>query len=299
MNNYEDKQRFDSLIGRIDAMPVSPHIAEDLMNLRGDLEATTAKLEELIHIDPSLYAQVIKAGNDVFPSDRIKSAKDAMFLVLDYESIMDIAVEAISKNKEIHEMPLGGPIGFNYVWQHSVYLAIAFFRIGRLLKERKAKWFKSSPDELYALGMLHDIGYLIQASLFPDIYEDLNNDLMEGSDPSKIYKSEEKYFGFNHGEIGCELLFLWGLDRKFCDVIKYHHTPEKLDSELRFYAVILCVLETMLFEANNPNSHTVDYETISESLRGSKIEVEELREIVLTILNSPGSLETVFRELTK
>ena len=129
-------------------------------------------------------------------------------------------------------------------WAHSIATGIAAKKISeRIFPDRK--------EEMYLLGMLHDIGSLI-------IYKHFSEKAKIALDRCngwgmKLNDAEDTVFGFSHAQLGSSLLGKWGLQKFYQEAINHHHDPKKTK---KFYA------ETAIL-------HVADYIAMSNQIGSS------------------------------
>jgi HD-like signal output (HDOD) protein len=81
----------------------------------------------------------------------------------------------------------------------------------------------SGQEQGYLAGLLHDIGILINALLFPEEFHDVM--LKAVQEHSSFATVEQHILGFTHAESGRIVAELWRLPVDVSEVIEYHHRP--------------------------------------------------------------------------
>ncbi|MFT5285348.1 MAG: HD-like signal output (HDOD) protein [Planctomycetota bacterium] len=85
---------------------------------------------------------------------------------------------------------------------------------------------KELKEEAMLAGMLHDLGYLLIATLFPE-------DFLKHREAMALGKSgehdETKLFGTTHGKLGAYLLGSWGLPIHVTEAVAFHHSPNSVE----------------------------------------------------------------------
>jgi len=99
----------------------------------------------------------------------------------------------------------------------------------------KAIGFKS--DETFIASLLQDIGIATLAVLRKEDYLAVLDEKSVSKLP--VIAVEQQIFGFDHQDVGSELLKLWGLPESVYLPIRYHHEIEKAPPELRQLCSIL------------------------------------------------------------
>ncbi|RKX59705.1 MAG: hypothetical protein DRP37_06205 [Thermodesulfobacteriota bacterium] len=102
------------------------------------------------------------------------------------------------------------------LWEHSLGCALT----SRLMAKRKGL---KDYDDVYAAGLLHDIGKIILFLEFPKEYKETMNEA-EFKEIT-IVEAERDHFVTNHADIGSWLAEKWLFPRNLIEVIKYHHKP--------------------------------------------------------------------------
>jgi HD-like signal output (HDOD) protein len=111
------------------------------------------------------------------------------------------------------------------IWENSTCTAVACRIIGTRLK-------KSYVEELFLLGLLHDLGKLVLMRQIPKEYTQVVQKTKNGEN---YYNIEQKEFGFSHPLIGALVAKKWNFSPDTCQVILHHHDdiPSKIENELQ------------------------------------------------------------------
>jgi HD-like signal output (HDOD) protein len=264
-------ERAISQVGEIATLPeVTVKIIEIVENPR----STARDLHEVIKKDPALSAKVLKVVNSAFYGlpGQIASVDRAVVL-LGLAAVKNIAIAT-----SVARMFKGGSIapGFNAkdLWKHSAGVAVAAKLIGKAAGET------ASSEELFLAGLIHDLGILIERQVFPaELAEIVKRSAVGDCD---FLTLENELIGANHQTFGEALATKWKFPRHLRAIVGFHHTPERISSELRrsveiiHLADILCCAERYGFYL------TAAHETVSDdmliTLRLSRESIESIRE---------------------
>ena len=191
-------------------LPPMPALALRVLELTADPQATAKQLADVVELDPSMTAQLLRYARSALFSYRgqIDSVKDAVTRVLGFERVAHMAM-GIAAIKAF-DVPREGPLGVDQFWRHSLYCAF--------LSASLARRCGAQSGMAYMCGLLHNFGLLLIGHLFPTEYAHLR-ELREAEPEASMQSLEEQVFGgggqsmmaVGHGTIGGVLHRLWNL----------------------------------------------------------------------------------------
>tara|TARA_R110002073_G_scaffold299584_3_gene466633 strand:+ start:2079 stop:2948 length:870 start_codon:yes stop_codon:yes gene_type:complete len=210
---------------RIDTLPAMPIIAQKLLALPLDTEKGEAELLKLIVQDSQISAKVIGLSNTaLFGSPcKINSVSDAtMRLGLTRVKSIAIGIATMSAFARQSE----GRLKSMDLWAHNLMIAFAMRTIASYMPAR----MRPMDDQVFLAGLLHDIGYSALEFLDANASNILHEKL--ATTPGvPLLEIEHELIGTHHGEIGAQLDISWNLPEEVIAVMRYHHTPEDVDTE--------------------------------------------------------------------
>jgi len=104
-------------------------------------------------------------------------------------------------------------------WRHSIFCAV----LARSIAERCNVLHA---ERLFISGLLHDIGSLVIFQALPEQAESILKQLCKNERMSQ-HTAEKENLGFDHAELGGELLRNWHLPDSICDAVEFHHKPDE------------------------------------------------------------------------
>ena len=221
-------------------LPTMPTIARRLIEMLCEVEKETEELCELISQDPALTAKLLQIANSALYSlsSEVTSIKHAVVL-LGQDEVIQLAVSTLLA-KRFLTVPKELKGHAERLWKHC--LATAYI----------AKDFGSDIEEpdLYTLGILHDIGWLIMMSQAPSLF------LTMIQERPKSLKSLEEDWGIDHQYWGAKLLEKWDLPEPFQVTALRHHHPEIELSPPKY----LLILTLSNFLANHMKNNLWSFE---------------------------------------
>ena len=274
-------QTITNLKENIKNIPSLPEIITKSIELMQDKNTSAVTLSKIISNDVGLTARVLKLVNSAyygFPK-QISTIQQAI-TILGFTTIKGIILSA-SIYKMFSSEGAGSEFNYKQFWKHSLLVAFASKLIGKYSKDLVS-------SDIFSAAFLHDIGKIILAQYDRDNYTNvcMQNELSEFD----YLKEEEKYCGINHCELGNIVAYSWNLPEVFCDVITYHHNPEKsINFKNECMAVYLANYITNNVMSNN--SLTIDkimldiLEKLNISVDNINIILEKLDEILASFNN--------------
>ena len=202
-------------LGALPAMPQILATLNESLNTNPGM-ADIAEIVEHISYDESLAAQCLRSANSALYGHRgdVATIRDAV-LTLGLWRTRDLAFAC---NLPLMFSGLRSALPKEAFWRHS--MATAF------VAEKLASDFMSPASQhVYLAGLLHDIGILINALLFPEKFSEV---LQEASlEHSSVECVEQRVLGFTHAESGRIVAEEWKLPVEIAQVIEFHHHPEQ------------------------------------------------------------------------
>ena len=193
-----------------------PKIYFELQEALSDPDKTFQDLCEIIGFDPALSARLLKIVNSPFygfPSE-IETISHAISII-GMDQLTDLALATLV----IHQFR-GIPnnlFNMEKFWRHSMACGVAARSIADFRGEKNVERF-------YLAGILHDIGRLVIFKKEPALARDTFYRSKERQE--NIYLSEQKLMGFDHADVGRELLKAWKLPPRLVEAVGCHHQPQ-------------------------------------------------------------------------
>lgn len=198
---------------------VLPESVTRLKACMDDQASSIDDIAEVIAFDPSLATQLLRVANSAlyrFPNkiDTITRAVQ----VVGTRSTYDLAL-AYGVSHAFNEMD-GQKVDLDKFWEQSVScgLLAKYFSDRHNLKE---------PERLFVAGLLHNIGELIIASMFPEHGQRCAN-FNTRVTPAEL---QQGVLGFTYSALSAEVIENWGIPATIFDPIRcIHHKDSDGDS---------------------------------------------------------------------
>ena len=207
-----------------------PKIYFVLQEALNDPDKTFQDIGDIISCDPALTARLLKIVNSPFygfPSE-IETISHAISII-GMSQLTDLALATLV----IYQFRCIPNTLFNMekFWRHSMACGVAARSIAEFRGEKNAERF-------YLAGILHDIGRLVIFKKEPVLAREAFFRSKEQRE--NIYLSEQKLMGFNHADVGGELLKAWKLPPRLVEAVAFHHQPQ----EAKLYSFEAAVIHT-------------------------------------------------------
>jgi putative nucleotidyltransferase with HDIG domain len=206
------------LIDKVNGSSISTigSVVARIIAVINDPDATAKELVEIILTDPPLAANVLRLVNSAYCSPRNKIADIQQAVIfIGFEALKELAL-----NQKVCEIFKRGVKIKGYsrarLWKHSV--AVALF--SKMIYRRE---FVQRGENAYAVGLLHDLGIIIEDQFQNDI---LIQALEKASDSTmSLLEAERNTLGYDHAQIGMTLADNWKLPAEIALSVGYHHNP--------------------------------------------------------------------------
>ena len=233
-----ERMRFNVL--KTTELPPMPEMAQKIFSLNSNPYARIQDLAQIVEIDPSFAAQIIRYARSPFFGYRgkITSIHDAVARVLGYDLVMNIALGLAAGAPFKHTR--SGPLGLDAFWRQATYSAVLTQSLCSLV----GKGPKPRPGMAYLAGLLHNFGFLVLGHVYPSEFKRLN-DAASAQPQRAIAELEAEIVGASHGEIGAWLMDAWNMPIEVATVIREHHN-ENYSGPFAEYARLVRLVDYLL-----------------------------------------------------
>jgi putative nucleotidyltransferase with HDIG domain len=196
------------------SLPTIPPVLTGIIALIDDDRAGAKKLVELIERDQALTARLLRLANSAFFGQARKvSTIPRAVLLLGFSTVRNLALgvkvwDTLGTGVSRKELEA--------LWMHAVQVASAARSIAR--QQRQV-----NPDEAFTTGLLHDVGQLVLALRFKEMYWDTAR---RATSTEHLVGLEQLTLGVDHAEVGSWLLEAWNLPALMVEAVRRHHDPE-------------------------------------------------------------------------
>jgi putative nucleotidyltransferase with HDIG domain len=190
-----------------------PHVVTRLSQLLNDDDCTMKDFEEVIKMDPTLVARLLRLVNSPYYGliQRVDSIGRAITFI-GMKNIHNTALTEALKNI-FNEKDSSTTFSRNKLWLHCASVSIC----NKMLAERI---FGVNGDDAYLCGILHDFGLIIEEQVAPEKFISLCDSL----DPEvELPQQERAVLGTDHCEIGYLLTKEWNMTESIQNAIRDHH----------------------------------------------------------------------------
>jgi HD-like signal output (HDOD) protein len=267
-------------------------INETLSDLLDSEDSFVSQIAEVIRLDPSLTTRVLDLVNSIFfgskDNPRISGVEEAsIFLGLnrikELLSATPVIEEITELGKNISSFPW---INF---WKHSIGTAILTREVLSLAEKK----YEDESD--YVAGLLHNLGKLILAITFPDLFQKLCKESFR--DSLHAIQIEKQIIGWDHAKIGAYYLWNHHISDEVVEAVHWHNNPgeskenNELASAIQVADLLTCQLGVTGIENCVPTKNSYRSTTGWKILFGGRDEVE--MESIL------GSLENTLERVSR
>lgn len=215
LRRWVEAQPLKGLLARIESLPSLPEIYAKLLAEIQSPCSCLRRVGELVERDVGMAAKILQIVNSAFFGlpRRVVNVQDAVALLgLDTLKTLVLSTKIFSQ----FDAQRMRSLNLEVLWQHSTQAGV----FARTIAVSE-KLPRTSQDEAFTAGMLHDIGKLVLAQNFPQECAEVAAEATAGQRP--VAEIELARFGASHAELGAYLLGLWGIGEAVVDAIARHH----------------------------------------------------------------------------
>ena len=224
-------------------VPPFPAVAQRVLALVNNEDAGVRQIGELIKLDPSFSAELLRFANSaLFGSRReVRDLRHAISMVgLDRVKVM---ATFVSVNRMVRSAVRTQAL--RKVWLHSLATAV--------IAEEASRVARVARDSAYTTGLLHNLGCLGMMSAYPDEYSrmlEVSNDF-----GFNLLKTERDLFEIDHCAAGAYLAQDWDFPDEIAAAIATHH-DEPVPGACDLYSIARVswrLADTLGFAAFSPD----------------------------------------------
>jgi putative nucleotidyltransferase with HDIG domain len=194
-------------------LSVFPYLLERLIHSHHELSAELPVLSRLIRMDPALCFLAMRLDRSMGSNSQVSDTPgvDDVVRRIGMDGIDAITAQALADQAltGIHHQQ-GMALG--WLWRHSLTTAMLAQGLAIELNFRMVA-------EAYTAGLLHDIGKLALFARTPAACAPM---LTDPAQASPLLKAEERVAGFDHGQIGAQLIHRYTGAWLAADAARYH-----------------------------------------------------------------------------
>jgi len=216
------RQQLDQIIMTTRDLPAMPQVASKVLELSSDPNTSAAQLQQIIADDQAMTARILKIANSAMYScsRKVKTLTEAI-VMLGFNSIRSLVVTSAARNLYNTQNSHTG-LKERLLWEHSIGSAFAC----RLIAQVKVP---ALAEEAFLAGLMHDIGKLVLNLQVPEVFDEIVQVVYNENQP--FAATEQKYLGFDHAEVGSQLVNKWNLSPVLEEAILQHHDTTAFSSE--------------------------------------------------------------------
>lgn len=212
-------ERLRDLLESGQNLPTLPEVVLLLHAAIDDEMVDVSAVAEIIERDPALTARLLRVANSAYyfrGGDAIGSVPNAVGrLGLGQVRALCLALGVV----RAFGMG-GGALDHRAFWAHSAAVGMTANKLWSL----SGGTGPFTPDDIYAAGLMHDIGILVLDQHFPAELRAARS--IAEQEGIQLWRAEETVIGMDHGEVGALLLGRWKLPAPTCTAVSYHHHPD-------------------------------------------------------------------------
>ena len=250
-------------------LPSPPAIAVRILEAVKKEETSFDELSRIITADPALAAKILKAANSPIynRTTKVDSIQRAL-TVIGSNALKNIALSFVIADKM--KSTSDDAFDFDFFWKRSVTAAVSGELIASLIGKQT--------DDVFVTSLLQDIGVVIMYLSNPADYLTVLEEKAVTHVP--LIEAEKKVFGFDHQEIGMEVLKEWGLPESIYEPVGIHHDTGGDDAGSGTAAEILYLSDKV--SSVYHGSHSVEKMEAVKELLSSWYGIEQSRVNTLT-----------------
>ena len=224
-----DEQQILKKLNTIKDIPTLPTIVFELNQHLENPETSIATISETIERDQAMALKILKLVNSAFYGfkSRVSDVRHAVVL-LGFNAIRNVVV-SVSVINALPKNILFQDFEMDAFWKHSLAVAVTSKNIAQ-------KAGGDSPDNCFVGGLLHDVGKVIMAQYFQDLFVKVWTCMQK--ECLSFFEAEQQELPIDHARIGAHLAGRWALPEGLIDAIRWHQDYQPEIPNAKFVMII-------------------------------------------------------------
>jgi len=217
------------LKGMIKDIPTLPVIYQELFQKMQERDVSVPQIADIISQDQALSTKILHLVNSAFYgySKEIRTISRAV-VILGFRAVRSAAL-AISVFDYFKDEESSSQVDMTQFWTHSIAVA-------GICKVLAAELQINQQEEAFIVGLLHDVGKLIEKRYFPGDFDDLCNAAQEQH--LAWYQAETALFQIHHATIGKAIFRAWDFPPSVVEAVQSHHKPDSSTKVAQLTALV-------------------------------------------------------------
>lgn len=256
-------------------LPFSVEVLNKLFVQTGNNSiASMEDVGETLSKDQGLTTRILSMANSAYYGlqAEVRSVPRAA-AVLGMAEIRNIVL-ALGVNGLTKKYPMPDDFDLCEYWTHQFMVAMLSKEISRMVDV-------GNPNNLFTVGLLHDIGKLITALKRPDDWQAIH-DLAEENEMTDS-EAEDEYWGLDHAVVGALVLKSWDLPADLVEPVNWHHSPA-LAPAYSNESNVVCLADQTLHAVAAPEGGYID--RIEELCLDVEADLDDILETAEELLES-------------
>nr|WP_287413046.1 HDOD domain-containing protein [Pseudodesulfovibrio sp.] len=286
MNQDRVQDFLRELPGMREDLPFSPEVLQKLFFQTGNRSvASLEDVGETLSVDQGLTTRILSLANSAYYGlqAEVQSVTRAA-AVLGMAEIRNIVIAlGVSGLTKAYSIPEDFDLG--EYWAHQ-------FLVGMVSKELSRMTDVGKPDNMFTVGLLHDIGKLITALKRPDDWQAIRE--LAEDDELTDSAAEEEYWGLDHAVVGALVLKSWDLPADLVEPVNWHHSPA-LAPDHSLEANIICLADAVVRTVEDSESFYA--EKVEQLCSDVEVDMDDIMETAEEMFES-GDIEQFVKTLS-
>lgn len=234
-------------------MPNLPDAAKSIFDLISKKDLPIDEMAQLISNDNFIHEQILNYSSSSFFKNKygeINNSKEdesnsKLLKFLSFDTVSHVAFsaalsKAFSQKQNIEEV--------TRYWQHALYSGALAYNLSERIVNANEN-ISIVPKKCYFAALLHNIGFLLLAELYPPEFKLLMKWIkLYPKTPVNVLEKKllgmgqaRKVLKYGHANLGASLLKFWGMPEYVCLCAKHHHDSAYEGKDFEYVLLIQLV----------------------------------------------------------